>query len=67
MIIKKYRSSRKKTNSKTKKSKESLKVSSLSAISDFPRLSGGFDTKRNIRKSRHRHMKSRKTKGKNID
>ena len=32
MAIKKYISSRKKTNSKTKKSKESLRVSSLSAI-----------------------------------
>ena len=58
MAIKKYISSRKKTNSKTKKSKESLRVSSFSAVSDCSRLSGGGK----IRQSRNRHIKSRKTK-----
>ena len=66
MVIKKYRSSRKKTklktNSKTKKYKESLRVSSFSAVSDCSRLNGGFDTKRNIRKTQSRQMKSRKSK-----
>ena len=62
MAIKKYISSRKKTNSKTKKCKESLRVSSFSAVSDCSRLSGGFDTKRNIRKTQSRQFKSRKTK-----
>ena len=58
MSIKKYIPSRKKTNSKPKKSKESLRVSSFSALTDCSRLSGGGK----IRKSRNRHMKSRKTK-----
>ncbi len=58
MAIKKYISSRKKTNSKTKKSKESLRVSSFSAVSDCSNISGGSK----IIKSRNRQMKSRKTK-----
>ena len=58
MVIKKYISSRKKTNSKTKKSKESLRVSSLSALSNCSNISGGGK----IRKSRNRQIQSRKTK-----
>ena len=57
MVIKKYISSRKKT--KTKKYKESLRVSSFSAISNCDDMSGGSSK---IRKSRNRQMKSRKTK-----
>jgi hypothetical protein len=53
MVIKKYISSRKKT--KTKKTKESLKVSSFSAIENI--CGGG-----KISKSRKLQMKSRKTK-----
>ena len=60
MVIKKYRSSRKKT--KIKKSKESLRVSSFSALSNCDDFSGGGGSK--IRKSRNCHMKSRQTKGK---
>jgi hypothetical protein len=56
MVIKKYISSRKKT--KTKKYKESLRVSSFSALSNCDDMSGGSK----IRKSRNRQMKSRKTK-----
>jgi hypothetical protein len=56
MVIKKYRSSRKK--SKNKKYKESLRVSSFSAISNCSVMSGG----RKISKSRHHHLKSRKIK-----
>ena len=58
MAIKKYISSRKKTNSKTKKSKESLRVSSFSAVSECSSLSGGGK----IKKSRNHQIKTRKTK-----
>ena len=58
MVIKKYISSRKKTKTKTKKSKESLRVSSFSAISNCSNISGGGK----ISKSRKRQMKSRKSK-----
>jgi len=58
MVIKKYRSSRKKTNSKTKKYKESLKVSSFIEISKCDKVFGGGK----IRQSRNRQIKSRKTK-----
>ena len=59
MVIKKYRSSRKKT--KTKKSKESLRVSSFSAVSNCSDFSGGGSK---IRKNRYRKLKLRKSKGK---
>ena len=55
MVIKKYRSSRKKTNTKTKKYKESLKISSFSAVEE---ISGGGK----IRKNKNQQLKFKKTK-----
>ena len=57
MSIKKNISSRKKTNSKTKKSKESLRVSSLSALSNCYNINGGGKIR-----SKKRQIKTRKYK-----
>ena len=62
MVIKKYISSRNKTKTKTKsntkKSKESLRVSSFSALPNCSTLNGGGK----LRKSRKRQMRFRKSK-----